>query len=105
VRDAIKWLASLGLVETRPGPGTFVVEKHERRFIDSHPWSMQTSYYPMEFADLGAERLRSARDIVDVGNASDVKAQENTGNQSFRAKIRSTRLNQPDGSYEGKEHG
>jgi GntR family transcriptional regulator len=27
VRDAIKWLISLGLVETRPGQGTFVVAK------------------------------------------------------------------------------
>src|SRR5215475_9385190 len=27
VRDAIKWLVTLGLVETRPGQGTFVVEK------------------------------------------------------------------------------
>jgi GntR family transcriptional regulator len=27
VRDAIKWLTSLGLVETRPGQGTYVVEK------------------------------------------------------------------------------
>jgi GntR family transcriptional regulator len=127
VRDAIKWLTTLGLVETRPGQGTFVVEKidpfvttltgdpaasraegvsylsevsernrrpsvspiqveiqeaneavagglgiaqgtevisrHERRFIDTTPWSMQTSYYPMEFADRGAERLRSARNI------------------------------------------
>jgi GntR family transcriptional regulator len=130
VRDAIKWLASLDLVETKPGHGTFVVEKiapfvttltgdvtgfgggegdlyrsevkagnrefdvspvqveiqtatkqvaddlgiaagsevisrHERRFIDRHPWSMQTSFYPMEFADRGAERLRGARDITE----------------------------------------
>ena len=129
VRDAIKWLTNLGLVETRPGQGNFVVQKidpfvttltgdprtgwggdegavylsevaeknrmptsspvqveiqdasddmattlgitkgaevisrHERRFIDGTPWSMQTSYYPMEFADRGAERLRRARDI------------------------------------------
>ena len=128
VRDAIKWLTNLGLVETRPGQGTFVVQKidpfvttltgdpatgaggegatylsevaqldrmptvspvqveiqeasddmatmlgiskgaevisrHERRYIDGTPWSMQTSYYPMEFADRGAERLRSARNI------------------------------------------
>jgi GntR family transcriptional regulator len=129
VRDAIKWLANLGLVETRPGQGTFVVQqidpfvttltgdpetgwggdegasyrsevseknreprfspvqveiqepsdgiaaalrvsdgaevisRHERRFIDGTPWSMQTSYYPMGFADRGAERLRSARNI------------------------------------------
>ena len=27
VRDAIKWLMNLGLVETRPGQGTFVVQK------------------------------------------------------------------------------
>lgn len=128
VRDAIKWLTSLGLVETKAGQGTFVVQtidpfvttltgdadgagfsggavylsevskqnreptfspvqveiqeasddmattlgitkgaevisRHERRFIDDTPWSMQTSYYPMEFADRGAERLRRARDI------------------------------------------
>ena len=128
VRDAIKWLTNLGLVETKPGQGTFVAEdidpfvttltgsidgfgggegdiyrseiqaenrkftvspvqveiqeaaeyvanglgvpkgtevisRHERRFIDGHPWSLQTSFYPMEFADRGAERLRSARDI------------------------------------------
>jgi len=29
LRDAIKWLAGLGLVETRPGQGTFVVRKIE----------------------------------------------------------------------------
>jgi GntR family transcriptional regulator len=130
VRDAIKWLTNLGLVETKPGQGTFVVEaidpfvttltgsvtgfgggegdlyrteiqsenrtfsvssvqveiqeaaehvasalsipqraevisRHERRFIDGHPWSMQTSFYPSDFADRGAERLRSARDITE----------------------------------------
>lgn len=27
VRDAIRWLTTLGLIETRPGQGTFVVEK------------------------------------------------------------------------------
>jgi len=129
VRDAIKWLTNLGLVETKAGQGTFVTRKidpyvttlsgdpltglgsdegarllseasrlkreastspvqveiqeasdgmsaalrikggaeiisrHERRYIDGTPWSMQTSYYPMEFADRGAERLRSARNI------------------------------------------
>lgn len=130
VRDAVKWLTNLGLVETKPGHGTFVVEeidpfvttltgivtgfggsegdlyssemragnrqfavspvqveiqeateqvasllwiatgsevisRHERRFVDRLPWSMQTSYYPMEFADRGAERLRGARDITE----------------------------------------
>jgi len=127
VRDAIKWLTNLGLVETRPGQGTFVVQKidpfvteltgepergrvegtsylsevseqnrapevsgiqveiqeateavanglwvpkgtevisrHERRFIDGTPWAMVTSFYPGEFADRGADRLRRARNI------------------------------------------
>jgi GntR family transcriptional regulator len=131
VRDAIKWLLNLGLVETKAGQGTFVTQKidpfvttlsgdetglgtdegvryqsevfkvkrkpvtspvqveiqeaseeiaaalglrltgpnaevisrHERRYIDDTPWSMQTSFYPVEFADRGAERLRSARNI------------------------------------------
>ncbi len=129
VRDAIKWLTTLGLVETRPGQGTFVVQRidpfvttltgdpsrsgatentsylsevkrdlqpstspiqveiqeasdevaislqvapgtevisrHERCFIDGVPWSLRTSYYPVEFADRGAELLRSARNIKD----------------------------------------
>jgi GntR family transcriptional regulator len=129
IRDAIKQLTNLGLVETRPGQGTFVVQKidpfvttlsgdpktgfggdegasylsevsernrkpstsaiqvemqeaseevagglwvpvgtevvsrHQKRFIDGTPWSLQTSFYPVEFADRGAERLRSARNI------------------------------------------
>jgi GntR family transcriptional regulator len=127
VRDSIKWLTNLGLVETKPGQGTFVVQKidpfittlsgdstglskdegarylsdvtsqnrtlytspvvveiqeapdyiaaalripkgtevisrHERRFIDGTPWSMQTSFYPMDFAER-APQLRKPRSI------------------------------------------
>jgi GntR family transcriptional regulator len=128
VRDAIKWLTTLGLVETRPGQGTFVVEKidpfvttltrkegevaeggqstsylskvgdilepeskyirveiqgapehvatwlgitegtevisrHEQRHVDRAPYSLQTSFYKVEFADRGADRLRSPKSI------------------------------------------
>ena len=129
IRDAIKQLTTLGLVETRPGQGTFVMPKidpfvtiltgdpsegrgggegasyaseveqqdrepsvssvqveiqeatddvagglwvavgtevisrHLKRYIDGTPWSLETSFYPGEFADRGAERLRKARDI------------------------------------------
>jgi GntR family transcriptional regulator len=125
VRDAIKWLMNLGLVETKPGQGTFVVEKfdpfvstlsgdpgtgdgviyqfqvskhgrepssspvqvetqratagvatelqlpegtavisrHERRFIDGTPWSMQTSFYPRGLAIQGADRLSLPENI------------------------------------------
>jgi GntR family transcriptional regulator len=135
VRDAIKWLTNLGLVATRPGQGTFVVEtidpfvttlsgdpgtgfgggegtnylsevfkgnrtptpidflqieiqraapdiaqklgkqdgtvvvgRHERRFIDDTPWSMQTSFYPMEFVERGAvEYLAETLHIRQMG--------------------------------------
>jgi GntR family transcriptional regulator len=129
VRDAIKWLITRGLVETRPGQGTFVVEKitpfvstltgdpetgfgggeddiydlevkatrreptasvprveiqqvneatapelqlgqgstvvsrHQRRFIDGTPWSLQTSFYPMRYVVDGAARLTEPTDI------------------------------------------
>lgn len=137
VRDAIKWLTTLGLVETRPGRGTFVVRKvepyvttltrdpttgpggdiisapayrevsdeessagrkravasstpqveiqraspsiakqlqvaegtqvvsrHQKRYIDETPWSLQTSFYPMVFVVNGADQLLDASDIV-----------------------------------------
>lgn len=125
VRDAIRWLTNLGLVETRPGQGTFVVKKidpfvttlvadprtgdsetyqfevskqnrqpslsdvqveiqkanpeiaaglrlsegsavisrHQRRFIDETPWSLQTSFYPRRLSDQGARRLSDVDDI------------------------------------------
>jgi GntR family transcriptional regulator len=127
IRDAIKWLMTRGLVETRPGQGTFVIEKihpyittltgdpgvgggdesvyiaevaasrrtseisaprveiqkadavvarnlriedsaqvvsrHQLRFIDGTPWSLQTSFYPMTFVLKGATRLIEATDI------------------------------------------
>lgn len=138
VRDAIKWLTTLGLVETRPGQGTFVVQKirpyvttltadskglggeaitrygevevsdhgatggkervfsnsepqveiqratasvagqlqvaegsqvvsrHQKRYIDDTPWSLQTSFYPMGFVLQGADRLIDASNI-DIG--------------------------------------
>ena len=40
-----------------------MISRHERRLIDSIPWSMQTSFYPMDFADRGAELLRRPRNI------------------------------------------
>ena len=127
VRDAVKWLITRAKVETRPGQGTFVVEKmdpfvtvvseetgfgghegaayasevmarsrvsretqprieiyqaaealapelhlsesdqvlsrHQLRFIDEVPWSMQTSFYPMSLVNQGALNLIRAEDI------------------------------------------
>jgi GntR family transcriptional regulator len=125
VRDAIRLLTTRGLVETRPGQGTFVVEqvspyvttlsdpdigeesglyrldlaasqhtsesthprveiqrassrianelhleqdstvisRHQKRYIDGAPWSLQTSFYPMRLVEQGATRLIQAADI------------------------------------------
>jgi GntR family transcriptional regulator len=129
IRDASKALISLGLVETRPGQGTFVTSRpdplvttlsvdkvtgmgggegtayrsevsqrhrgpemsppdvrlqtasgeiaarlrvpertrlicrHQQRFIDSTSWSLQTSFYPRQFALDGADRLLDDQDI------------------------------------------
>jgi len=127
IRDAIKLLISRGLVETRPGQGTYVIEKinpyvttltgdpssgggdemyyiaevraarrmsqiseprveiqkadrtvarslrisegdsvvsrHQQRFIDETPWSLQTSFYPMTLVQRGATELIQATDI------------------------------------------
>ncbi len=129
IRDAIKQLVSLGLVQTRPGQGTFVtgaidpfvttlsapagtgfgggegatylsqvaqehrkprvtippkvevqvpaqeialrlriasdaqvVSRHQARYVDETPWSLQTSFYPFEFA-LEAPKLLRFEDI------------------------------------------
>lgn len=44
-------------------PGTSVVSRHQERFIDDTPWSMQTSFYPMSLVRRGADRLLIAEDI------------------------------------------
>jgi len=129
VRDAIKLLISRGLVETRPGQGTFVmrqvvpflsrlnmdpeagdveggvyksevelqgrapevtdprvevqaasdlvashlqlqpggqvISRHQQRKIDGTPWSLQTTFYPMEFVTRGATQLLMAENFKD----------------------------------------
>jgi len=130
IRDAIKRLTSLGLVEVRQGQGTFatrridpfvtvlstdlqapggaegaaylsdvnrkhrratvevpkveiqvpppevgrrlrvsqtaqVVSRHQPRYVDNIPWSLQTSFYPMDFITKGATRLLLAEDLAE----------------------------------------
>lgn len=43
-------------------PGTSVILRHQRRYIDDEPWSLQTSYYPLEFHSK-APRLLEATNI------------------------------------------
>jgi GntR family transcriptional regulator len=44
--------------------GTPLVSRHQQRYIDGHPWSLQTSFYPMEFVTRGAHLLLSTEDIT-----------------------------------------
>jgi GntR family transcriptional regulator len=43
--------------------GTQVISRHQERYIDDQPWSLQTSFYPMDFVLRGATRLLEAADI------------------------------------------
>jgi GntR family transcriptional regulator len=49
--------------ELRIEEGAPVISRHEKRYIDGTPWSMQTSFYPREFVLRGADRLLSADNI------------------------------------------
>lgn len=49
--------------ELRIEPDSQVITRHQERFIDGQPSSLQTSFYPMEFAQDGAVGLLQARDI------------------------------------------
>jgi len=46
--------------------GSAIVGRHQQRYIDDTPWSLQTSFYPMRFVELGATQLIQAQNIVDV---------------------------------------
>lgn len=43
--------------------GDSVVVRHQQRFIDERPFSLQTSFYPMAFVQRGATDLLTAHDI------------------------------------------
>ena len=43
--------------------GAVVVSRHEKRYLDGTPWSMLTSFYPMDFVARGAMRLTIPEDI------------------------------------------
>ena len=49
----------------RIAPRAPVVSRHQARYVDEIPWSLQTSFYPMDFINKGATRLLLAEDIVE----------------------------------------
>ena len=40
-----------------------VVSRHQQRYIDGTPWSLQTSFYPMSLVERGAIKLIQATNI------------------------------------------
>jgi GntR family transcriptional regulator len=44
--------------------GTTVVSRHQERFIDGTPWSLQTTFYPYSLVDRGATWLLKAEDMT-----------------------------------------
>src|SRR5271165_5868141 len=53
------------LLRLRLDPGTQAVLRHQERYIDEVPWSLQTTFYPMSFVtEGGASRLLIAEDIA-----------------------------------------
>lgn len=45
--------------------GADVVSRHQQRFIDGKPYSLQTTFYPIRFVEHGATRLIQAQDITE----------------------------------------
>jgi GntR family transcriptional regulator len=168
IRDAVKRLVSLGIVQTRPGQGTFVVgavdpfvttlsapagsgfgggegatylsqvgeqhrsprvsspkvevqvppqdvalrlriesdaqvvSRHQERYVDDTPWSLQTSFYPMEFA-LKAPRLLMAGDI-DEGAMSYLEKTEGIKQVGYRDWITARTPDLNEQNFFGIEH-
>jgi GntR family transcriptional regulator len=50
-------------VRLRVPEGTRLVSRHQQRFIDDVPWSLQASFYPRHFALQGAGRLFDDQNI------------------------------------------
>ncbi len=48
----------------RVEPGTQLVSRHQQRYIDGIPWSLQTTFYPMSLVAHGANRLLEATNIL-----------------------------------------
>jgi GntR family transcriptional regulator len=63
-RIEIQEAAASGVAEElQLAPDEQVLSRHQQRFIDGTPWSLQTTFYPKTLHDSGATRLLDAKDI------------------------------------------
>jgi GntR family transcriptional regulator len=63
-RVEIQRAAGLPAAELQLPEDASVVSRHQQRFIDGLPYSLQTTFYPMLLVERGAARLIQAEDIV-----------------------------------------
>ncbi|RFU42854.1 GntR family transcriptional regulator [Actinomadura logoneensis] len=66
--------------------GTRVVLRHQERFIEGRAWSLQTTYYPMEYVTRGADRLLDDEDI-DEGAVAYLKETLGVEQVAYRDRI------------------
>lgn len=65
-RVVIEAASPLIAAELQLSPGDQVICRHQLRFVDEEPYSLQTSFYPMQLlTDRGAGRLIDAVDIAE----------------------------------------
>jgi GntR family transcriptional regulator len=78
--------------------GTLLVSRHQQRFIDGAPSSLQTSFYPMALVDAGAVRLREATTIL-PGTVSYLEEVLGLRQASYRDKITARVPNQVESAF------
>jgi GntR family transcriptional regulator len=65
-RVVIETASPLVAAELQLSRGAQVICRHQLRFVDEEPYSLQTSFYPMQLlTDRGADRLIEAADIAE----------------------------------------
>lgn len=88
-RVEIQQAAGRAADELRLPAGASIVSRHQERFIDGEPYSLQTTFYPMALIDRGASRLIRAEDIGEgaVGYIEDTLGLKEAG-QRVRFTVR-----------------
>jgi GntR family transcriptional regulator len=86
----------------RIGPDAQVVSRHQERYVDDTPWSLQTSFYSMEFA-LNAPRLLMPIDIQE-GAVGYLEATEGIKQVGYRDWITARTPDVNEQTFFGIEH-
>jgi GntR family transcriptional regulator len=85
-RIEIQRAAGLPASELHLPEDASVLSRHQQRFIDGLPYSLQTTFYPMSLVERGAIRLIQAEDIVE-GAVSYIKDAIGVAQVGWRERI------------------